>query len=49
MSLNQWVDNGWLRRHKTSQEEIENLVMIIDRDLKDAKGKWGHYAAFDPC
>ncbi len=38
MSLNQWVDNGWLRRHKTSQEEIENLVMIIDRDLKDAKG-----------
>ena len=38
MSLNQWVDNGWLRRHKTSQEEIKNLVMIIDRDLKDAKG-----------
>jgi hypothetical protein len=38
MSLNQWVDNGWLRRHKTSKEEIENLVMIIDRDLKDAKG-----------
>ncbi|MDL1982503.1 MAG: hypothetical protein LWX02_13810, partial [Deltaproteobacteria bacterium] len=38
MSLNQWVDNGWLRRHKTSQEEIENLIMIIDRDLKDAKG-----------
>ena len=27
-----------MRRHKTSQEEIENLVMIIDRDLKDAKG-----------
>ena len=38
MSLNQWVDNGWLRRHKTSQEEIENLIMIIDRDLKDAGG-----------
>jgi len=38
MTLNQWVDNGWLHRHKTSQEEIENLVMIIDRDLKDAKG-----------
>ncbi len=37
MSLNQWVDNGWLRRHKTSQEEIENLVMITNRDLKDAK------------
>lgn len=37
MTLNQWMNNGWLRRHKTSQEEIENLVMIIDRDLKDAK------------
>ena len=38
MSLNQWVDNGWLRQHKTSAEEIENLLMIIDRDLKDVEG-----------
>ena len=38
MRLKQWVDNGWLRPHKTSAEEIENLFMIIDRDLKDAKG-----------
>lgn len=37
MSLNRWVENGWLRRHKTSPEEIENLLMIIDRDLRDAK------------
>ena len=37
MTLNQWMNNGWLRRHKTSQEEIKNLVMIINRDLKDAK------------
>ena len=38
MTLKQWMDNGWLRPHKTSVEEIENLFMIIDRDLKDAKG-----------
>jgi len=38
MTLNQWMNNGWLRRHKTSQKEIENLVLIIDRDLKDVKG-----------
>ena len=38
MTLKQWINNGWLRRHKTSSEEIENLLMIIDRDLKDAKG-----------
>ncbi len=38
MTLKQWMDNGWLRPHKTSVEEIENLFMIIDRDLKDAEG-----------
>ena len=38
MTLKQWMDNGWLRPHKTSAEEIENLFMIIDRDLKDAEG-----------
>ena len=38
MTLKQWMNNGWLRRHKTSSEEIENLLMIIDRDLKDAEG-----------
>jgi len=29
------MDNGWLRPHKISADEIENLFMIIDRDLKD--------------
>lgn len=38
MSLKQWADNGWLRLHNTSAEEINNLMMIINRDLKDAKG-----------
>ena len=38
MTLKQWIDNGWLRPHKTSVVEIENLFMIIDRDLKDADG-----------
>ncbi len=27
-----------MRPHKTSVEEIENLFLIIDRDLKDADG-----------
>ena len=38
MTLKQWMDNGWLRPYKTSVREIENLFMIIDRDLKDAEG-----------
>jgi hypothetical protein len=38
MNLAQWVENGWLRPHKTSEKEIANLFKIIDRDLLDAKG-----------
>ena len=36
MSLQQWETNGWLRKHETSPEEIRNLLMIVDRDVKDA-------------
>ena len=37
MTLKQWLDNGRLRPHKTTPQEIENLFMIVDRDLKDAE------------
>lgn len=36
MTLKQWSENGWLRSHKTSFQEIEDLLHIVDRDLKDA-------------
>ena len=36
MTLMQWADNGWLRSHKTSGEEIGNLLAIVERDIKDA-------------
>ena len=36
MTLKQWLDNGWLRPHQTTPEEIDNLFQIVDRDLKDA-------------
>jgi hypothetical protein len=39
MSLKQWADNGWLRNHKTSPQEIANLLGIVDRDLHDANSK----------
>jgi len=38
MTLQRWVDNGWLRPHKTSREEIINLIQIVNRDLEDADG-----------
>jgi hypothetical protein len=39
MSLKQWADNGWLREHSASREEIAGLLSIVDRDLKDATAK----------
>lgn len=36
MTLKQWADNGWLKAHQTSADEIGNLLAIVDRDIKDA-------------
>lgn len=38
MSLKRWLDNGWLRPHTTSREEVRNLLAIVERDLQDAQG-----------
>jgi hypothetical protein len=37
MSLSDWANNGWLRKHSTSKQEIKQLLEIVDRDLKDAQ------------
>jgi hypothetical protein len=37
MSLKQWADNNWLRPHKTSPQEIGDLLAIVERDLADAE------------
>lgn len=34
MTLKNWENNGWLKKHKTSTEEIQNLFNIVERDLK---------------
>ncbi len=39
MSLKQWAENGWLRAHKTSPEEIKDLLAIVERDLADAESE----------
>mgnify|MGYP001454071970 CR=1 FL=1 len=39
MTLKQWSSNGWLKLHKTSAEEIANLLAIVERDLQDASKK----------
>ena len=36
MSLKNWRDNGWLTDHKTSPQEISDLLAVAERDLKDS-------------
>jgi uncharacterized protein (UPF0332 family) len=38
MTLQKWLEYGWLRPHKSSKKEIAELLRIIDRDLQDAAG-----------
>ncbi|MBM3295224.1 MAG: hypothetical protein FJY82_11980 [Candidatus Aminicenantes bacterium] len=37
MSLNDWLRNAWLVEHKTSPEEIDELLGIADRDMKECQ------------
>ena len=37
MSLEEWLQNGWLRLHRSSREEIRNLLALCDRDLRDSR------------
>ena len=36
MSLQDWLNNRWIRNHKSSAQEINNLLEIVERDIKDA-------------
>lgn len=35
MSLKSWADNDWLRPHKSSRQEVSDLLSIVNRDIKD--------------
>ncbi len=37
MSLSEWLKNGWLIEHKTSRQEINHLLRLVDRDLVDCR------------
>lgn len=36
MSLKNWLSNGWLTEHKSSRQEIGDLLAIVERDLEQA-------------
>ncbi len=37
MSLEDWLANGWLTRHESSQQEIADLLGVVQRDLADSQ------------
>ena len=37
MSLEKWVEYGWLRREPTSPGEIKDLLGIVERSISDSK------------
>jgi hypothetical protein len=37
VSLSDWLQFGWLKEHKTSEQEIADLLAIADRDLRACK------------
>jgi len=37
VSLSEWLKNGWLIEHKTSRQEINHLLRLVDRDLVDCR------------
>ena len=39
MSLSDWLDKGWLARHRSDRREIKELLGIADRDIADSQAK----------
>jgi hypothetical protein len=37
MSLSDWVKAQWIKEHKSSRDEILNLLGVADRDLRDCE------------
>lgn len=39
MSLSDWLDKGWLVKHRPDRREIKELLGIADRDIADAQAE----------
>jgi hypothetical protein len=37
MSLEKWAEYNWLRREPTTSDEIQGLLSIVERGLRDAE------------
>ena len=36
LSLKNWLNNGWLKTHTTSSQEISNLIELAERDILES-------------
>ena len=39
MSLADWERNGWLTAHRTSGNEVRDLLAVVERDLADSEAE----------
>lgn len=39
VSLQDWLNEGRLKAHKTSRKEIEQLLAVFERDMRDARAE----------
>ena len=54
MTLQSWLSNGWLRRHKSSSQEIQDLLTKVDRDITESAKEeitpdWRLAIAYNAC
>ena len=54
MTLQNWLNSGWLKSHASSKEEIKNLLDKVDRDIAEAEKieislDWRLAIAYNAC
>ncbi len=54
MTLQDWLNNGWLKRHTSSPQEIKDLLDKVDRDIAEAAKEeitldWRLAIAYNAC
>jgi len=54
MTLQDWLNSGWLKQHATSRKEITDLLAKVDRDITEARKEkitldWRLAIAYNAC
>ena len=54
MTLQDWLNSGWLKRHNTSNQEISDLLAKIERDIAESNKEeitldWRLAIAYNAC